>query len=232
MKRKNKNIWDGKELIWAGDGKTFLRGVGENFLTHPFFEEAYSKILSIYEPKIHYKICLFLPCSYGKPYSQSYIHYMIIKSLRNLKKDYEKIHQIILTNAGIVPKELEEHYPFCCYDWNPKFENPEIKDRYAEVLFNRLKGYILKFNDHYDKFACYLRWNSDAYRAIKRVEFDLDLKIPNFSLNPISINKSEIDEVSYGIYDYEDDLILITSKNLKNLIQRVKETIICGLKVE
>ncbi|MGQ9469115.1 MAG: DUF5591 domain-containing protein [Nitrososphaerales archaeon] len=226
MKRKNKSVWDGKELIWAGNGKTFLRGVGEDFLTHPFFEEAYSKILSIYKPKTHYKLCLFLPCSYGKPYSQSYIHYMIIKSLRRLKSDYEKIHQIVLTNAGIVPRELEEHYPFCCYDWNPKFENPEIKDRYAEVLFKRLKGYILKFNDYYDKFACYLRWNSDTYRAIKRVERDLDLKIPNFSLNSISINKSEIDEISYRIYDYEDDLILITSKNLQNLIQRVKGAII------
>lgn len=151
---------------------------------------------------------------------------MIIKSLRSLKKDYDKIHQIILTNAGIVPRELEEHYPFCCYDWNSKFENYEIKDRYTEVLFNRLKGYISRFNECYDKFACYLRWNSDTYRAIKRVERDLDLKIPNFSLKSISIKKSEIDEVSYGVYDYEDDLILITSKNLQSLVQKVKEAMI------
>jgi len=151
---------------------------------------------------------------------------MIIKSLRSLKNEYDKIHQIILTNAGIVPRELEEHYPFCCYDWNPKFENSEIKDRYVEVLFDRLKGYISKFNDYYDKFACYLRWNSDTYRAIKKVELNLDLKIPNFSLDPIIIDKSEIDEVSYDVYDYEDDLILITVKNLQSLIQRVREVII------
>lgn len=226
MKKKNKSIWDGKELIWAGDGKTFLRGVGESFLTHSFFEEAYDNILSFHKPKIHYKLCLFLPCSYGKPYSQSYIHYMMLKSLRCLRDDQNKIHQIILTNAGIVPRELEEHYPFCCYDWNPKFENSEIKDRYTEVLFKRLKGYISKFNDYYDKFACYLRWSSDTYRAIKRVELDLDLKIPNFSLDPVVIDESEIDEVSCGIYDYEDDLILIIPKNLQNLIQRVKEVII------
>ncbi|MEM3437027.1 MAG: DUF5591 domain-containing protein [Nitrososphaerales archaeon] len=221
-----KNIWDGKELIWAGNGKTFLRGVGEKFLTHPFFEEAHNKILSIYKPKTHYKLCLFLPCSYGKPYSQSYIHYMIIKSLRNLKDDYDKIHQIILTNAGIVPRELEEYYPFCCYDWNPKYENPSIKDKYINVLFKRLKEYISKFKDYYDKFACYLRWDSDTYKAIRRVEYDLDLKIPNFSLNPISINRLEIDEVACNVYDYEEDLILITPKNLQNLIKRIKEVLI------
>jgi len=226
MKRKKEIIWDGKELIWAGDGKTFLRGVGEGFLTHPFFEEAYGKMLSLYKPRIHYKLCLFLPCSYGKPYSQSYIHYMIIKSLKSLKNGYDKVHQVILTNAGIVPRELEEHYPFCCYDWNPRFENSEIKYRYVEVLFDKLKGYISKFNDYYDKFACYLRWNSDTYRAVKGVELDLDLKIPNFSLDSIIIDKSEIDELAYGIYDYEDDLILIASRNLQNLIKRVKEAVI------
>jgi len=223
LAKRIKSTWKGKELVWAGDGKTFLRGVGEDFLTHPFFEEAYERILSNYRPKIRYKLCLFLPCSYGKPYSQSYIHYAIIKSLRSLKSNYNKVHQVILTNAGIVPRELEEFYPFYCYDWNPKFENSEIKDRYTKVLFNRLKGYILKFCDHYDKYACYLRWNSDSYKAISMVERDLDLKIPNISINPIYILESEISKISFGVYDHEEDLILITQKNLQNLLQRVRE---------
>jgi len=218
---QNKDVWDGKDLIWAGDGKTFLRGVGESYLTHPFFEEAYKKILSDYAPKTHYRLCLFLPCSYGKPYSQSYIHYMIIKSLRNLRDRYHKVHQVILTNAGIVPRELEEHYPFCCYDWNPRFENPHIKDIYVNVLFERLKGYIQKFEKYYERFACYLRWNSDSYRAVEMVESNLGLKIPNLSLGPNDIQNIEIDDI-YNIYP-DEDLILITLKNLSNLIQIVRD---------
>ncbi|MCP8305170.1 MAG: DUF5591 domain-containing protein [archaeon] len=222
---QDKDVWDGKELIWAGDGKTFLRGVGESFLTHPFFEEAYKKILSDYKPRTHYSLCLLLPCSYGKPYSQSYIHYMIIKSLRNLEERYDRAHQVILTNAGVVPRELEEHYPFCCYDWNPRFEEPYIKDIYVKVLFKRLKGYILKFRGYYEGFACYLRWDSESYKAVKMVEVDLGLKIPNFSLRPNDIPKSEVEDVC-NIHHYEEDLVLITPKNLRNLVQRVEEAVL------
>jgi len=218
---QNKDVWNGKELIWSGDGKTFLRGVGESYLSHPFFEEAYKKILSDYKPKINYSLCLFLPCSYGKPYSQSFIHYMIIKSLMNLKDRYSKVHQIILTNAGIVPRELEDYYPFCCYDWNPKFENHYIKDIYVEILFKRLKGFILKFKNFYKKFACYLRWNSDTHRSVEMVENNLSIEIPNFSLKYMP--KSELKDI-YNIY-HEEDFVLITPKNLCNLVQKIEENI-------
>ena len=219
--KQNKIIWDGKELTWSGDGKTFLRGVGEYFLNHPSFIEAYNKILSDYQPKKYYQTCLFLPCSYGKPYSQSYIHYMIIKCLKNLKEKYKKIHQVILSNAGIVPRELEEYYPFCCYDWNPKFENPKIKEFYSKVLCKRLVSYILKFRKYYNKYACYLRWNSDSYKAVEMVEQQINLKISNFSLKSKDIPISEIEEIYNSCP--EEDLILISPTNLKNLIQKLNE---------
>lgn len=228
MKTLNSNsrkriIWNGKTLVWAGDGKTFLRGVGENFLTHPFFEEAFNKILKEYKPKKYYRLCLFLPCAYGKPYSQSYIHYHLIRALRQLGKSYEDIHQVILTNAGVVPRELEEHYPFCCYDWNPLFENSEIKERYSQVLFERLIGYITTFKKFYDAFACYLRLNSDGYRSIKMVEKELGIRMPNLSLNSGQIQKNEISEKALDTYACEEDLLLITSSNLQNLVIKIKE---------
>lgn len=215
-------LWDGAELIWAGNGKTFLRGVGVKFLNHPFFVEAFNRLLDEYAPRKKYKIGLFLVCAYGKPYSQSYIHYEIIRHLKMLKGKYDAVHQIVITNAGIVPRELEEYYPFCCYDWNPKYENDEIKQLYSEVLAERIIKYIQKFQSFYEKFACYLRWDSDSYKAIKQAEEKLKMKISNLSLRPELIPNYQIESASLGVYDYEEDLVLITPKNLAYLIRKLK----------
>lgn len=207
-------VWDGKELIWSGNGREYLRGVGIKFLKHKAFEEGFAKLLSHYKPKKTYKLLLFLPCSYGKPYSQSYIHYFIIKALKETGF-YEEIHQVIVTNAGVVPRELDEYYPYVAYDWNPKYENPEIKEIYTNVLYERLKNYLIKFRKYYKLIACYLRWDSDSYKAIKLVEKELGINIPN--LAPKNVPDKEIKEVSLGIYDYEEDLKLITKTALKAL---------------
>ena len=211
-------LWSGTDLIWSGDGKTYLRGVGAEYLLHPFFEEGYNKIINNYKPKRRYRVGLFIPCAYGKPYSQSYIHYFILKTLRTLGERYPDIHQIIASNSGVIPRELEEHYPYCCYDWNPKYETSEIKELYTETLRRRLRRYLEGFRSFYDGFACYLRWNSESYRAITMLESDLPgIKIPNLSLHAKSIPKKEIKQASLGIYDYEEDLILITPSNLRSL---------------
>jgi hypothetical protein len=50
------------------------------------------------------------------------------------------------------------------------------------------------------------------------LESDLPgIKIPNLSLHAKSIPKKEIKQASLGIYDYEEDLILITQSNLRSL---------------
>jgi predicted RNA-binding protein len=177
--------------------------------------------LKEYSPKKRYKLALFLPCAYGKPYSQSYIHYKLLGSLKKLGRKYGDIHQIIVTNAGIVPRELEEYYPFCCYDWDPTFENSWIKARYTQVLAERLKKYIQAFKNYYENFACYLRWNSDSYKSVKMVEHELHLKIPNLSLPTRKVSRSQIEKVSLGIYT-DEDLILITPTNLANLVKKLR----------
>ncbi|MHB1492600.1 MAG: DUF5591 domain-containing protein [Thermoplasmataceae archaeon] len=59
-------------------------------------------------------ICLFLPCSARKPYSESKSHKRVFEAIGDLR-DY--IHEIILTSPiGIVPRELEETYPSAFYD--------------------------------------------------------------------------------------------------------------------
>ncbi len=224
---KGNILWDGSNLTWEGDGKTFLRGVGEAFLTHPYVEGAFRRVIKEYKPAKQYQVCLFLACTYGKPYSQSYIHYKIIEALRKMGRSYSDTHQVILTNLGVVPRELEEYYPFCCYDWNPAYENAEVKKRYLEVLAKRLRRYIETFQTSYNSYACYLRHNSESYRAVKRVEKELKVRIPNAALLASRIPKAQIKDVSLGTYTYEEDLTLITPRNLKNLVKEVRKLLQC-----
>ena len=218
----NTVLWDGNELVWAGNGKSFLRGVGQKFLKHPTFNKAFNRILNEYTPRKKYEIGLFLVCSYGKPYSQSFIHYNIIKQLRQFREKYFRIHQIILSNAGIIPRELEEYYPFCCYDWNPRYENKEIKQLYSNVLANKIIKYALRFGNYYKNFACYLRKDSDSYKSIKKVEKELGIQIPNLTLPKEQIPDYQLKKASLGEYTLEEDLILITPKNLAALKKGLK----------
>ena len=215
-------VWDGHELVWSGDGREYLRGVGARYLLHPFFEEGFNRILEYWRPSKRYVIGLFLPCAYGKPYSQSYIHYFILKALRSLGEDYDKIHQIIVTNAGIVPRELEEYYPYCAYDWNPRYETPDVKELYRAVTYRRLKKFIEKFGKYYDVLACYLRWDSDSFQALRRALTELGYNVVNLAAKPEEVPLEELREVSLnGLYE-DEDLILITKTSLGKLVAGIK----------
>ncbi len=212
--------WSGRELVWSGDGKEYLRGVGVKYLLHPAFNEGFEKLLKKYKPRKKYALCLFIPCSYGKPYSQSYIHYFIQKAILE-SGHFDEVHQVILTNAGVVPRELEEYYPYVAYDWNPAYETPEVKKLYVEVLAWRLRRYIDAFKSFYSKFACFLRWDSDSYRAVEIASRSLAIEIPN--LAPREVPREELEEVSLrGLYS-DPDLVLITRTALKALAEGIKE---------
>lgn len=225
--KRNEVIWDGKELDWIdpGECRAYLRGVGLRYLTNKYFEEGFKKLISEYKPKKKHKVGLIIPCSYGKPYSQSFIHYF----LRRAIADYiisGAVHEIIVTNAGVVPRELDEYWPYCAYDWNPKYENEEIKRLYIEVLAKRLKAYITTFKDYYHRFAAYLRWDSDSWCAVQIVSKELGIEIPNLASR--NVPEEEIEEISLkGLYE-DPDLVLITPSSttrLRNeLAKLIKQT--------
>jgi len=211
--------WSGRELVWSGDGREYLRGVGVKYLLHPAFNEGFEKLLKVYKPRKRYALCLFIPCSYGKPYSQSFIHYFIQKAIAE-SGFFNEVHQVILTNAGVVPRELEEYYPYVAYDWNPSYETPEVKKLYVEVLAWRLRRFIEAFRGFYTKFACFLRWDSDSFKAVGIAARSLGIEIPN--LAPQSVPESEVEEVSLrGIYS-DPDLVLITPTALRSLTEGIK----------
>ncbi len=213
-------IWDGNNLDWVKprECREYLRGVGLKYLLNKYFEEGFKKLLREYRPRKHYPVGLIMPCSYGKPYSNSYIHYIIRKSIADLIIQ-GKIHEIIVTNAGVVPRELDEYWPYVAYDWNPVYETPEIKEWYTRVLEKRLKEYISTFRSYYDRFAAYLRWNSDSWKAVEKVSQELGIEIPN--LAPKTVPREEIIEASLnGLYE-DEDIVLITETSLKNLREKL-----------
>ncbi len=154
--------------------KENLSGVGEEFLTHPHFDVWQNYLCSWFKPK--QEVVLFLPCSHKKPYSESETHKNIIEILDRLGV-YKKIHQVMLSNAGVIPREFEGSYPFADYDWDEKLETPEIKARYIEVTKNRIKKYLKSKN--YKKIYCFLKYSSESYIALEHACSELNLNFGN-----------------------------------------------------
>ncbi|WP_048191634.1 DUF5591 domain-containing protein [Pyrolobus fumarii] len=218
-----RRVWTGKELDWVepGECREYIRGVGLDYLIHPAFEKGFSKLLTSYEPP-RGKILLFLPCSYGKPYSQSFIHYMIRRTLwKNGLID--KVHEVMLTNAGVVPRELDEHWPYAAYDWNPIYETPEIRECYRRVLADRITAYLETFKSYYRGFAAYLRWDSDSWAALRVAAERLGIRIENFAAR--TVPNEEVREVSLGGLYQDADLVLVTRSSLASLVQGLKKLV-------
>jgi len=210
----DKNITNFFDSPIEFEEKPFLRGIGGDYLDNKYFNKWQEYLVTEYVPPKKHRICLFIPCAWGKPYSQSYIHYFINKTLSQTKY-YDKIHQIIVSNAGVVPREWENFYPFAAYDWDPTLEWEEIKIDYAKILFLRLKKFIEKHEENYTHFACYLRPDSDNMKAVNKIISDMKIKIPNFCKS--SLTRKESEEISInGIYE-DCDHILLKTLNLGNL---------------
>ncbi len=216
-------VWDGSDLDWVKPRgcREYLRGVGLNYL-HGVFDEAFKRILEDYKPSKTYSVMLIIPCSYGKPYRESYIHYHIRKAIADYLKR-ELVHEVIVTNAGVVPRELDEYWPYVAYDWNPRYEDKAIKECYTVVLASRLEAYIRRFKSYYNCFAAYLRWDSDSWRAVELASRRLGVKIPN--LAPRTVPREEVYEASLGGLYSDPDIVLIARSSLERLKRLLGELV-------
>jgi archaeosine synthase len=158
--------------------KRMLSGVGEEYLTHPYFEVWQDYINRWYKPPEGKSIVLFLPCSFKKPYSESETHRAIISVLRRLSAR-TKVHEVMLSNAGVIPREFEDYYPFNAYDWDEKLETKEIKERYTKVTADRIKNYLKAHASYYDRVACYLRYDSESYQALESACSEMKIRLEN-----------------------------------------------------
>ena len=147
--------------------QVFLNGVGEEFLTHRYYEIWQDYLVRLYRPPENRDILLFLPCAFGKPYSRSKLHRRIIRTLGDIPNS-NRIHHVMISSPGVIPREFERYYPFAHYDWSEWDETPEIKKRYIEVTWKRIENFLRKHYSHYKKVFYYLRPDSESAEALKR----------------------------------------------------------------
>lgn len=176
-----------------------LNGTTESQLVHPHFEVWQKWLLEEYESPKN-KLALFIPCAAIKPYYNSPIH----KEINEKILEYEnKIHKIVISNAGVIPYEFAGEYPFDSYDWNPLTESEEIAKRYYEITKDRIYQYLK--NHEYNAYVSYLRPNSISFNSLKYACQDLGINLISCMLN------ESIDE------NKDSDLVLIYPNNLKLL---------------
>jgi len=190
--------------------KKLLEGVGERYLTHPYYEAWFDYLTRFYKPG-EYQNILFLPCSYVKPYGKSKTHRAIIKKLKE-KNVRDETHEVMLSSAGVIPREFENRYPFNAYDWDERRETPEIKKRYIQVTRERLKEYMEGHRDRYEDIYCYLKYSSESYKALEKAMDDMDLKFKN-------LLEKETEKDNPEIKLYEQNAIQDLCENLKWLTQ-------------
>ena len=126
----------------------------------------------------------------------------------------------MLTNAGVVPRELDEHWPYAAYDWNPAYETPEVRECYRSVLRDRIIAYLEVFRGYYRGFAAYLRWDSDSWAALRDAAETLGLHIENLAAREAP--REELEEVSLGGLYQDPDLILVTRSSLNKLVDGLR----------
>jgi len=141
-----------------------LVGVGNDYVTHPYFNVWQEYIARFYEIPEGKKFAFFLPCSFRKPYSHSKTHREILHRLTELRQ-YPLIHQVMISNPGVIPREFEGKYPFAHYDWQEWLETPQIKKEYIEATQNRIENYLSAHK--YAAVFSYMKPTSESFIALK-----------------------------------------------------------------
>lgn len=182
-----------------------LNGTTRSQLLHPHFEEWQNWFLEDYTPPKN-RIALFIPCAAIKPYFNSPIH----KEINNKLEKYDKfIHKIVISNAGVIPYEYSDKYPFNSYDWNPLAESDTIQVEYYEITKSRILNYLKKHE--YVDYASYLRTVSISFRSLNESCKTLGNKLHYTKLN----------ESIEG--DKDTDLVLIYPENLNSLQKMIED---------
>jgi predicted RNA-binding protein len=112
-----------------------------------------------------------------KPYSKSKTHHSIINVLGEAGRD--RFHEVMLSSAGLIPREFEDHYPFSSYDWDENMETEEIKGRYIEVTAKRIRDYLTAHRKYYQGVVCFLKYSSESYKALEKACRELKIEFKN-----------------------------------------------------
>ncbi len=184
-----------------------INGVGIDFILHPHFEIWQEYFKNGYKIRQDTIVILFIPCAAIKPYYNSPIH----RSFNRIIDQYNTIQKLVISNAGIIPYEFCNQYPFNSYDWNPLLETQEIKQKYIEITSQRIYGFFKpKEFEKEIRYITYLRNDSESLKALINAFEKLNRNL-------------EIIEISGTLHSTADtDLLLLLDENLKKLDSLLK----------
>lgn len=146
--------------------KVLLKGVGHDFLVHPYYEVWQDYFVRFYKPPKGKDYVLFLPCAYRKPYTRSRTWKAILGAISGYPF-FKKLHLIAVSSPGVIPYEFINYYPFNAYDWPEWLETQEIKREYIEVTKERVKNYVKAHEKCYKLYFAYFKPDAETMRAIK-----------------------------------------------------------------
>ncbi|NOZ59771.1 MAG: hypothetical protein GXO66_09410 [Euryarchaeota archaeon] len=111
-----------------------------------------------YTPPEGAAVAVLLPCSARKPYSSSPSHRRFIQAIKRGAKKRGLVHEVIMTSPlALVPRELENLYPACCYDTTL---TGHWSQEEKEVLARAIRSYAAKFGG---EVLCYA---GEAYAEV------------------------------------------------------------------
>ncbi|HDR72693.1 MAG TPA: tRNA-ribosyltransferase [Methanoculleus sp.] len=121
---------------------------------HPAFEAAHRFIIRQYVPPAR-DICIFLPCSMKKPYSQSPSHITFRGIISAVLPD-DRYHVVVFGTCGVVPGELERMYPYSHYRFMlGRCGSERVRRDFLAIETGRLEAYLEKTAGTYKRRVAY-----------------------------------------------------------------------------
>lgn len=187
----------------------YWQGVGPRFIYNEDMHALRDAIENSFEPKSN--VAFLTICSWGKPYSASYIHRGIRRFLG--PELVSKMDYIHVSSAGVIPAAAELHA--VNYDWNNEWVQDEFTlNVLRDAIHTHLYQFFLRFR--YEKVLVYLRPEGNTYRAVQKA-FDAGRRswvdvYPNLD-KTLPFYATEINDVrSDGLYPDPDDDLIIPSR--------------------
>lgn len=139
-----------------------LSAAPERTISLEYTSDSFNIVLNGYRPPKEKRILLIIPCSGGKPYSESRSHKLVTERLvQALGNKSLLIHKVTLSGLyGPVPEEYERESAVLNYD----FRLDPANESQIEIVASRLRTYLERYSHHY--IACIGYATSRSYRTV------------------------------------------------------------------
>jgi hypothetical protein len=212
----------------------YRKGEGPTFLSDFEIEQANATILNAWQPQ--HDIALFVPCSWAKPYSQSFVHFSIRRELL-IAGLLDRVDYIHISSIGVVPYDVEDWYPFCAYDWNnANVRNPWTFRALQISMLARLIKFMQRFQGAWRKSLFYFREGSHTIEVVRGLPPDILTEKTHF-LGQVPTSKIEIvpihplasddfwTEIELLVGYREPDAVLTCDQAMDQLFNALKEAL-------